>query len=291
MRFPALTLALALILPVLSGVATADEAPEAVNGLSLQIWMEKEFAGIGALPFQVTLYNVSGAPMLYRLDGERPPLEFLLRRHGEKAERRVALPEKIDVIPVAAGRLPANGQAWIVRADLRRVFGPLEPGRYTVRVVHAAKGYRTDIKGFAPAEVSSTTHAFEIIETSLEEARKNSPGSKDVAMRVVEGKDGARIVRVTSLAKTPLNFFAYTVDGREPLSSLVLAQNWTGRSWAGGQGGFCGTGLAPVVLAPGQTRDLQAPQMHEGIVRLMLDFTDAAGKPLRVQSEPFLLGK
>ena len=277
-----------LVLPALLACAALAGDPDpvkSVNGLNLQAWMEAEFASVGGAPVRVTLYNVSGDALLYRLDGDRPAIELRLTRKGEPTVRK-PLPKDVQVHRPGGDTIPKGGHAWLFMVDLTDVFGALQPGAYALEVVHASKGYRTDAKGFAPAEIAAGKVAFEIIETSLDDARQKNPASKDVALRLVKLKDGTTVARMTNLGKGPLTFFAYTQeDEREPLSSLLVTESWTGRRWTGAVVGFCGTGLVRVTLHPGQTRDLMAPVLPAGIVRLTLEMTDPAGRAERSGAE------
>jgi len=161
-----------------------------------------------------------------------------------------------------------------VSADLRRAFGRLPPGKYTLRVSAGALS--------GPA-------AFEVIDTSLEEAKKAWKGPEGIELRVKAPGVGVLVNR----RKTAIGLWAYGGEQKgKPLDAMATAQQWTGRAFEAFAGGFCGTGLEEVTIAPGAEREIALPSMPDGILRLSVPCFLRNGDqttPVEAVTEPFLV--
>ena len=223
--------------------------------------------------FVAQLRNDTKAKLPFQAAGDRPAAELILEAEGKPAVRK-PLPKEAVAYKGPAEVEPSQ-YAWYVSGDLRHAFGRLGPGRYTLRV--AAHGVVTE-----PA-------AFEVIDTSVEEARKDAAAIEGIEFRV-KGKVG--ILR--NRRKTPFAVLAYGDRKGEPLHAMVVVDQWAGprRGWTGPRGLFCGTGLEEVTIAPGEEREIALPDFPDGILRLSVSCCEGEGdakKPLDAVTEPFLV--
>jgi hypothetical protein len=219
--------------------------------------------------FQAQLLNASKEKMEFRAEGDRPQVELILEPEGKPPVRK-PLPKEANAYKGPAELEPSQA-AWFLRGDLRRAFGRLPPGRYSLRAAHG--------------ENVSAPAAFEVLDTSIEEARKNSAGVEGIEFQVAGGVG----VLVNRRAR-PLALLAY--GKKTPLDALVTAQQWTGRAWTRSPGLFCGTGLEEVVVAPGERREIALPPLPDGILRLAVSCVDRSPEgPVSVEalSDPILV--
>jgi len=274
----------ALLLLPLALLAAPARAEGPVNGLQWDVQMERAFADVGALTVRAFLRNVAPGPLAYEAKGDRPPVELVLTPKGGKPVSK-PLPAGFAV-DRTRGALPRMQYAWFLTGDLREAFGKLPPGAYTVRLVHSA-AYKTDAAGFHAAPVPSEPLAFEIVKTTLEDARKQCPATPGIAFRAVE-KGKGRVGLLTNHGEKPLTLWAYAGAPGQPLQALVATEVWNGRAWTGQAGGWCGTGLEEFVIAPGETREIALSPYADGILRFQLSCRDGK-KDLTVCSEPILV--
>ncbi len=228
-----------------------------------------------AVEFQAQLRNVTTAKVEFKAEGDRPTAELILEPEGKPAVRK-PLPKDAAAYK-GPSELEPGQYGWYVSGDLRRAFGRLAPGRYALRGVFG--------------DLVSEPAAFEVIDTSVEEATKNWVAPEGVEFRVAD-KDGARVGVLANKRKTPLALLAYRGAAGAPLQALVTAQQWTGRAWTGWVGGFCGTGLEEVTLAPGAEREIALPPFPDGILRLAVSCHERKGEetePIEASTEPFLV--
>jgi hypothetical protein len=189
--------------------------------------------------------------------------------------------------------LNPNAYALYVGCDLRRAFGPMPPGKYTVQIVHAASGYRTDVPGFQPKEIVAKPFRLTVVKTTLQEAQKKNDGTKGLELRVETVKD-RKVAVLTNRRNRPVTFQVYGPDRKQvPAQSLLMAEQWNGTKWQVAVLGFCGTGLQSFVLKPGESRELHLPHYtREGIVRLRMSCAEGTGKhakALVATSDAFLV--
>ncbi|MCK6459238.1 MAG: hypothetical protein L6Q95_05010 [Planctomycetes bacterium] len=225
-----------------------------------------------AVEFVAQLRNASAGKAAFGAEGDRPALELILETGGKPAARR-PLPKEA-VAYKGPAEVEPGGYAWYVTGDLRRAFGRLAPGRYALRV--------------SLGGVSSDPAAFEVIDTSLEEARKAWKAPEGIEFRVKAPGVGVLLNR----RKTAIALWAYGDRKDEPLSALVTAQQWTGREWTRFPGGFCGTGLREIAIAPGGEREVALPELPDGIVRLAVSCFERKGdgaEATEAVTEPFLV--
>lgn len=274
---------------VLAAAVAAEDSPKPVNGLVWYVRVPKAIASVGPAEISATLRNAGAKALQFKATGKRPPVTLILMTDDGKPMRR-ALPAQAQV-RAGPSRLVRGQPAWSITVDLRDAYGELAPGWYRLKIVHAAKGYTTDHKGFRPAEIASRTVRFEVVKTSLEAARKNSPPTPGFRFTVEKRKDGKGYVGVlANRTKAAVTVWAYGgVPGR-PLNATPLAEYWTGRGWDREGGGFCGTGLERVTIAAGGRREISLPMYRGGIVRFALSVFEGK-KEQRVTSIPVLIGK
>jgi len=259
------------ILPLLAllplPLAAADDL-----GWHVQVASCSKYA---AVEFQAQLRNVTNGKIAFKGEGDRPAAELILESAG-KAPVRKPLPR--DAVAYRGPDELAPGQyGWYVSCDLRLAFGRLAPGRYTLRAVFG--------------DIASEPAAFEVSDTSVEEAKKNWAAPEGIEFRVAD-KDGGKVGILVNRRKTPLALLAYAGAQGAPLQALVTAQQWTGRAWTGFVGGFCGTGLEEVTIAPGAEREIALPSFPDGILRLAVSCHERAGeetKAIEAVTEPFLV--
>ncbi|HEX5135367.1 MAG TPA: hypothetical protein VFY93_00210 [Planctomycetota bacterium] len=222
--------------------------------------------------FSAQLRNVSKGSLAFEAEGERPALELILEQEGKPAARK-PLPKEA-VAYKGPKELPPSEYAWFVSGDLRHAFGRLPPGKYTLRV-----------SGGGTSEPAS----FEVLDTSLEEAKKAWKGPEGVEFRVKAPGVGVLVNR----RKTPIGLWAYGGDRKDqPLDAMATAQQWTGRAFEAFAGGFCGTGLEEVTVAPGGEREIALPALPDGILRLFVPCFERRGeKAVQIEAltEPFLV--
>jgi hypothetical protein len=213
--------------------------------------------------FAAQLRNVTTGKIAFKAEGDRLAVDLILEPEGKPAVRK-PLPKEASCWKGPA-ELEPGAYGWYLGGDLRHAFGRLPPGRYKLRVANSE-----------PA-------AFEVIDTSVEEARKNWTAPEGVEFRVADG-----VGVLVNRRKTPIAVYAYGV--RQPLDALVTAQQWTGRAWGRFPGGFCGTGLQEVTIPAGGQRELALPALPDGILRLAVSCHDAERKtPIEAVTEPFLV--
>jgi hypothetical protein len=223
--------------------------------------------------FQAQLRNVSPGKVAFEAADERPALELILEPEGKPPARK-PLP-KGAVAYKGPKELAPGSYAWYVSGDLRLAFGRLAPGRYALRV--------------ALGGALSAAAAFEVVDTSVEEARKSWKAPEGVEFRVKAPGVGV----LANRRKVAIGTWAYGGDRKDrPLEAMVIAQQWTGRAWTAFGGGFCGTGLEDVAIPPGGEREIALPAMPDGILRLSVSCFERKGEgmePIEAVTEPFLV--
>jgi hypothetical protein len=218
------------------------------------------------IEFVAQLRNPTAEKVAFPAKEERPGIVLTLETEGKPPVRK-PLPKELAAYKGTAEVEPGQ-YAWYVSGDLRRAFGRLPPGRYTLRVGAAAA-------------------AFEILETSVEEARKNWTAPEGIDLLA---KDGKAIL--VNRRKTPISLYAYGDRADQPLDALTTAQQWTGRAWTRSPGGFCGTGLEEVVIPAGGRREIALLPLPDGILRLSVPCFERKGEEavaIEALSEPFLV--
>lgn len=223
--------------------------------------------------FHAQLRNVSKAAIAFNVEGARPKAELILEPEGKEAVRK-PLPKEATAYK-GAEQVEPGAFAWYVSGDLRHAFGRLAPGRYALRV--------------SIGQQVSPPAAFEVIDTTVEDARKASKAPEGIEFRVKEPFKGV----VVNRRKVPIGIWAYGGDRKDrPLDAMVTAQQWTGREWARAGGGFCGTGLEEVMIAPGAEREVALPAPPDGIQRLSVSCFEREGEKVsavEALTEPFLV--
>lgn len=266
MRTETLILLITLALPAAAQDAIA--AQHGVNGLRWVLQMGQEFSSLNSIEVRATLHNVSGKPLTFRSADKRPRITWILGPEGGKTVRK-PLPAGAPVYR-GGSTLQPQSYAWLVITDLREVFGPLSPGRYVVQIELAAEGYRVERPGFKALPIRSSPVKLEVFATTLEDARKANKKAVGVDLKV-QAKGKERVGILTNRRARTLVFWAYKGAPGRPLSAMVTLQSWTGRGWSGNAGGFCGTGLEQVTLAPGKSVELELPSHGKGIHRFVFD--------------------
>jgi hypothetical protein len=225
------------------------------------------------LEFVAQLRNVGKEKVTFKAEGDRPAVELLLEAAGKEPIRK-PLPKEVAVYK-GPSVLEMGQYGWYATGDLRRAFGRLAPGRYALRV--------------SLGGVVSAAAEFEVIDTSVEEARKAWTAPEGIEFRVKAPGVGV----LTNRRKEPIGVWAYGGDRKDrPLDAMVTAQQWTGRAWQRFGGGFCGTGLEEVTLAPGAEREVSLPAMPDGILRLSVSCFERKGdkvSAIEAVSEPMLV--
>jgi hypothetical protein len=235
-------------------------------GWHVQVVTTSKYAPV---EFQAQLLNVTKGNIKVKAEGDKPLIDLILEPEGKPPVRK-PLPKETSAFKGPPELQPSQA-LWYVTGDLRLAFGRLAPGRYTLR---AAIGDRV-----------SEPAPFEIVDTSAEEAKKNSVAPEGVDLRVKDGK-----ALLVNRRKTPIFLLAY--GDREPLDALAMAQQWTGRAWTGPQGLFCGTGLSEVKIVPGEEREVTLPPLPDGILRIGVSCYERKGdgtEAIEAVSEPFLV--
>lgn len=233
-------------------------------GWHVQVASTSKYAPV---EFVAQLMNVTKGRVAFKAEGERPAIELILEHAKAKAVRK-PLPKEASVYKGPAELGPSQA-GWYASGDLRLAFGRLEPGSYTLRV--------------ALGGLVSEPAAFEVIDTSVEEARKNWTAPEGIEFLVKDGK-GVLVNR----RKTEIVLQAYGDRKDAPLDALVTAQQWTGRAWTRFPGGFCGTGLVPLRIAPGEQREIALPVAPDGILRFAVPCSSGE-EPIEAVTEPFLV--
>jgi hypothetical protein len=249
------------VLPLLAllslPVAAADDLGWTVGVVSCSKYAPVEFSAL--------LRNVTAAKVPFKPDGDRPAIELVLTPEGKSAVRK-PLPKEA-ICTKGPAEIEPGAFAWHVAGDLRRAFGRLPPGRYTLRAG------------------DSEAAAFEVIDTSVEEARKNWKAPEGIELRVA---DGALVL--VNRRKTPIVVPSY--GDRDPLDTLATPQQWNGRAWTRFVGGFCGTGLVDVTIPAGGQRSLALPPLPDGILQVSVSCSERKGDAaewFEAVTEPFLV--
>jgi len=226
-----------------------------------RLQLPAEHSAFAAIRVQATLLLAGKTPVA------APKLDIALELEpeGGKAIRK-PLPKESMASP-GPSPVTEGSYAWYVALDLRRAFGRLEPGKYTFRLIDT--------------HFKCEPVRFEVVATTLDDARKSGGGPGAVRLEVREGKG-----TLVNGSKAPIRLLAYGEN--TPLSCLTGAEQWTGRKWYGGIGGYCGTGLQEVVIPAGESRAIELPPTDDGIVRYVLDVRTGE-ESLRVVSEPVLV--
>lgn len=249
------------LLPILA-LLTLPAAAADDLGWHVQVATCSRFAPV---EFVAMLRNVTTGKVAFQADGERPAVELVLEPEGKPAVRK-PLPKDV-VAWKGAAELEPGQYGWYLSGDLRRAFGRLPPGRYTLRVG------------------TSLPAAFEVIDTTIEEARKNWSAPEGIELRIEKG-----VGVLVNRRKTAIALLAY--GDRTPLDGLVTVQQWTGRAWTRTPGGFCGTGLSEVTIPAGARREIALPVLPDGIVRVSLPCFERKGdaaEAIEAVSEPLLV--
>ncbi len=243
-----------MILPAIFLVVAAPD-------FAWQLQLPPEHSVHAAIRVQATLLLSGKTPVAApKLD-----IALLLQPEGGTPIRK-PLPKDSNA-SVGPSPVPEGSYAWYVSLDLRRAFGRLEPGVYSFRIVDAA----------FPCEPVK----FEVLATTIEDARKNGGGPGEVRLEVRDGKG-----LLVNGSKGAIRLLAY--GDRTPLSALVGTEQWTGRKWFGGIGGYCGTGLEEIEIAAGERCEVELPPSDDGIVRYVLSVRQGEAS-LQVASAPVLV--
>jgi len=223
--------------------------------------------------FSAQYRNYSKKNATFEANGERPALELILEPEGKPPVRK-PLPKEA-MVDKGPKELQPSQYGWYVKGDLRHAFGRLLPGKYTLRVSLGAQ--------------VSKPAAFEVIDTSLEEAKKAWKSADGIELRVKAPGVGVIVNR----RKTRIRLWAYGGDRKDrPLDALVTVQQWTGHAWQEPAGGFCGTGLGEVTIEPGGEREIALPPLPDGILRVAVACFERKGdktSTIEVFTEPFLV--
>jgi len=225
----------------------------------LELRLERDYTPHDAIPAAATLLRTPGIP------AEGYP-EVILAREGAPPRALRLQKKRID----GESRDPKAGPGEMVASwsfDLRRLFGPLEPGTYRVTLK----------LGDAVAETALTITA-----ASLKDAEKAAIPEVGLDLVVKGGTATLRNrlreeVRVANLAGTGA-----------PLQPPFLVERFhPAQGWIAVPMGFCGTGMGEAVLPAGGTADVVLRAPRAGILRFVLPVT-AGGKEIRVVSNPVL---
>jgi hypothetical protein len=233
-------------------------------GWHVQVVTTSKYAPV---EFVAQLRNVTKGKIAFKAEGERPAIELILQR-GKALPVRKPLPEETSVYKGPAELEPSQA-GWYASGDLRLAFGRLEPGSYTLCAA---------LEGLV-----SEAAEFEVIDTSVEEARKHWTAPEGIEFRIKDGKGV-----LVNLRKTSIRLLAYGDRKDAPLDTLATAQQWTGRAWTRFPGGFCGTGLVEVTIAPGEQREIALPVFPDGILRFAVPCSSGE-EAIEAVSEPFLV--
>ncbi len=281
-----LTLFLALATP-----AAAKEDPaltkvipgKAVDGLSWSLGMPRQFTDHDALSVTCTLSNVSGGQLTIPEAANK--VVFILTGQDQEPVRR-----EMKDLQLQGANVRKGGYLYRFSADLRRLFGRLKPGRYTVRLVLAGSAYK--IKGVQNArDVPSADVTFHVVKTTLADARQATKKAGDVRIEVIPNKGKApTLCNVTNTGNRPISISAYVGPKDQPLTCISFVhEKWTGRGFIQtSMGGWCGTGLGEVQIKPGESRQLAIISHTEGIGRFALSYS-ANGKSHTAYSDAVLI--
>ena len=282
-----LTLLCALAVPAAGKedpARTRTTPGKTVDGLSWSLGMPRQFTDHDALSVTCTLSNVS-AGQITILDAANK-VDFVLTAQNQKPVRR-----EMKGLQLQGANVRKGGYLYRFSTDLRRLFGRLAPGRYTVRLVLPGTAYK--IKGVQSArDVPSADVTFDVVKTTLAAARRAGQKTSDVKIELIANQGKApTFCKVTNTGNRTIGITAYVFGPKDqPLTCIsFMHEKWTGRKfiqlWSGG---WCGTGLGDVRIKPGESRKLEIISLTEGIGRFKLTYT-ASGKSRTAYSDAVLI--
>ena len=226
----------------------------ALLALTWQIVLFRDLTVHDPVRVTISLVNVSTTETL-RVGGGEP--EILLTPEGKETRRWKLRPDGI-ALRAPQGLVEPGQVALQASLDLRKVFGKLPAGRYSLQVV-------------MPGAPSSETVTFEIVEASFEDAVKAHEPAEGLEFTVKEGRGV-----LTNRRKEAIRFLAYGTGGDgtkfvEPLPTLLHWERWHPKlGWIAVPMGYCGTGLGTFVLEPGKSCELELVPTDCGIFRYVL---------------------
>ena len=281
-----LTLLCALAVPVAAKedpARTKTIPGKPVGGLSWYLGMPRQFTDHDALFVTCTLSNVSGGQITIPEAANR--VDFVLTGQDQNPVRR-----EMKGLQLQGANVRKGGYLYRFSTDLRRLFGRLKPGRYTLRLVLPGSAYK--IKGVQNAsDIPSADVSFVVIKTTLADARQATKKAGDVKIEVIPNKGKApTLCRVTNTGNRTISVSAYVGPKDQPLTCISFVhEKWTGRGFIQtSMGGWCGTGLGEVQIKPGESRQLAIISHTEGIGRFKLSYS-ANGKSRTAYSDAVLI--
>ena len=294
MRTIALFLLLFLLLaPVLALSKSPKPVAPVVHGLQWTVSLQKDYTPFDALTYRAFLANAGERPVALSYKGDRPEIILALERVGAASERTLKLLPAGDLVTRRNSTVQKRESAWSIHGDLRRSFGELPPGTYEFSL-HWKKGSFgiRDLDGFNPIALPSARIRFKVRATTLAAAKKANPTLANIPFTVLRRKD-RWIGVLENKSDKPIVVSAYGGDRKGiPLSSMATSQRWDGTAYRGTPGGFCGTGLMPVMIKPGAKRELSLPAAFPGIHRWVVSVAIGTGdqaKSVSLVSETVLV--
>lgn len=212
------------------------------------------------------LTPASGEPIVRRVNVSRPPGGVLERLECATRATRSYSVLKFDV-------------------DLRKVFGRLGPGTYSVQLRYPRNSFEIQDGLRFDGDLVSPEATFTIRTASLADAQNSARASTDVTIVAdssePRGYYGDAIGIVTNHLDKPVVISAYdsAPDGgefavRPPLRTTMYTKRWqAGTGWPPQDGGFCGVGLGAFTLPPGESVKVMIYTLGgDGVWRCQLNY-------------------
>lgn len=257
------------------------------DGMTWHLSVPKEVTTLDAVTLTSHLKNTSGRQFVFDFDGQTASPQLVITPKGGDP---ITIP--MDRHPgfrhQSGNHKPKDGE--IVQGysvDLRVFTGKLAEGQYTIQIVYAKGDYAIlDLPGFKPADLASPKATFVVRKTTMDEARASLPKNKDVRFTidppVVDKNDQAKVRHyrtgtVKNTGDKPITFSAYTWghEKGQPLSMIMDWNKWNPEhGWLDNQQlGWCGTGLGPYTLKPGESvKVMLHPALEDGVYRYQFNY-------------------
>lgn len=274
----------------------ASAAPAASVVWEVTLAPGAEISSADAILLDARLVNRTGGTITFHQDAR--PVLVLAKGKGMRVEK--ALPQATG-IHETGNFMPLDGEvAHGFHLDLRRVFGRLPAGAYSLQVVYPAAAYRVEGAGKWPRrDLASAKIAFRVTATSLADAEAANPADSELAMvldppSTIDGKwKRYEQAVLRNVGRRPVTFRAYVRgDPAEPLLATLEWERWSPTAgWVSpGSLGWCGTGLGEFTLAAGASERLHvSPPSADGIYRFVLRVDVAAGGSRTVPLQAFVV--
>ena len=260
------------------------------EGLTWELALPRSFTTLDGVTITSQLKNSSGGQIIWDT-GEKMAVPNLVLTPKGKDPFVIPMRPHAGFNRQSGNHKPKPGE--IVQGftvDLRVFTGRIRPGEYTAHIVYPKDTFTIrHLPGFKPVDLVSPKVSFIVQSTTLADAQDAIPANQDLMFttdaRIVDKNDKAKVRHlstgtVKNIGKQPVTFHAYTWghEAGKPLSMIMNWNKWDPKhGWLDSQQlGWCGTGLGPYTLKPGESvKVILNNHMSDGVYRYQFNYSTA----------------